>query len=543
LIILTTITAFALMPTHALESVRDFMHAEGAAFLPELELLLFACGILAMDFWISQKEKYWSPALALAGLLFSALTLWMLRARIAAGAEFAAVHDTILVDTYFLFFSALLLGASAMIILLSVNETAISLSRKARYYALLLFACAALMLAVSAVDLLVMFLALEVAALSCFFLTALPGISKRPESLSVKFMLSSLFGSAILIYGFSLLYGLSGATNIGKIASALARRHNVAKVIALSQQSGSHGAQMYQLLQSRLPEALHWHPFMLETLPMAAFLLVLFGLLAKIKAASVHHVDENSTSASPLTPVLFLSGALVIAAIAVLLRLTLTIFADSHDIWWRVVAAVAVAFIAAGVIASLRQKRFSRILAYASIAQIGYILLALVAGDETALTAMAYYLFSYLFIVTGAFAILLAVRNSSSAVAQPSSFNGLGARSPVAAVLLLVFMIALAGFPPTAIFFARYSLFQSLLHNHHRYIAWIAAFAALPLAWCYLRIAMQAWRRNADPGSEVVAASFGAPEAIVLGICAFVSLAAGLYSEPFLRMARYAFGQ
>ena len=293
LIILTTITAFALMPTHALESVRDFMHAEGAAFLPELELLLFACGILAMDFWISQKEKYWSPALALAGLLFSALTLWMLRARIAAGAEFAAVHDTILVDTYFLFFSALLLGASAMIILLSVNETAISLSRKARYYALLLFACAALMLAVSAVDLLVMFLALEVAALSCFFLTALPGISKRPESLSVKFMLSSLFGSAILIYGFSLLYGLSGATNIGKIASALARRHNVAKVIALSQQSGSHGAQMYQLLQSRLPEALHWHPFMLETLPMAAFLLVLFGLLAKIKAASAHHVDDK----------------------------------------------------------------------------------------------------------------------------------------------------------------------------------------------------------------------------------------------------------
>ena len=249
------------MLTHALDAIRNFMHADGAAFLPELELLLFAFGILAMDFWISQKEKYWSPTLALAGVVFSGLTLWMLRARVAAGAEFTAVHETIIVDTYFLFFSALLLAASAMVILLSVNEVAIPLRHKARYYALLLFACAAMMFAVSAVDLLVMFLSLEVAAFCCFFLAALPGISRKPDPSSVKFMLSSLFGSAILIYGFSLLYGLSATTNIGKIASALARRHNVAKVIALSHQSGAHGAQMYQLLQSRLPEALHWHPF------------------------------------------------------------------------------------------------------------------------------------------------------------------------------------------------------------------------------------------------------------------------------------------
>ena len=531
------------MLTPAFDTVRNFMHAEGAAFLPELELLLFAFGILAMDFWISHKEKYWSPALALAGIIFSGLTLWMLRARIAAGAEFTAIHDSIIVDTYFLFFSALLLAAAAMIILLSVNEVAIPLSHKARYYALLLFACAAMMFAVAAVDLLVMFLTLEVAALSCFFLAALPGISRRPASSSVHWMLSSLFGSAILIYGFSLLYGLSGATNIGKIASALARRHNVAKVIALSQQPGSHGAQMYQLLQSRLPEALHWHPFLLETLPMAAFLLVFFGFLAKIKAAAVHHVNENSSSASPLTPVVFLSGAVVTTTTATLLRLTLTIFADAHDIWWRVTAAVSVAFVATGVVASLRQKTFARILAYASLAQVGYLLLALVAGDETALTAMAYYLFSYVFIVTGAFAILLAVRNKSGAGVQLASLNGLRSGSPVAAALLIIFAIALAGFPPTGIFFARYSLFQSLLHNNHRYTAWFAAFAALPLAYSYLRIAVQAWRRNPSPDAEIPAASFGAPEAIVLGVCAFVSLAAGLYSEPFLRMARYAFGQ
>ena len=543
MIILTPTIADAYMLTHALDAIRNFMHADGAAFLPELELLLFALGILAMDFWIRQKEKYWSSTLALAGVVFSGLTLGMLHARIAAGAEFTAVHDTIIVDTYFLFFSAVVLAASAMVILLSINEGAISLRHKARYYALLLFASAAMMFAVSAVDLLVMFLALEIAALSCFFLAALRGVSRRPEALSVKFMLGSLFGSAILAYGFSLLYGLSAATNIGKVASALARRHNISKVIAVSHQPGAQGAQMYQLLQSRLPEALHWHPFMLETLPIAAFLLVLLGLLAKIKAASIHHVAENCDAAAPVTPVLFLSGAFVVATLASLLRLTLTVFADAHDIWWPVVAAIAVALIASGVVASLRHKCFARILAYGSLAQIGYMFLALISGDETALTALAYYLFTYLFMVSGAFAVLLATRHQSAVGEQLSSLSGLGGRNPVAAVLLIIFVIALAGFPPTAGFFARYSLFQSLLRSGHRYVAWIAAGSALLLAWSYLRIAFQAWRRSPDPNSQIVVGSLGVPEAIVIGVCAFVSLAAGLYSEPFLRMARYAFGQ
>jgi len=531
------------MLTHALDVIRNFMHADGAAFLPQLELLLFAVGILAMDTWISQKEKYWSPTLALAGVVFSGLTLWMLRARISTGAEFTAVHDTIIVDTYFLFFSALLLAASALVILLSVNEGSIPLRHKARYYALLLFACAAMMFAVSAVDLLVMFLALEVAALSCFFLAALRGVSSKPEPSSVKFMLGSLFGSAILAYGFSLLYGLSAATNIGKIASALTRRHNISKVIAVSHQPGAHGAQMYQLLQSRLPEALHWRPFMLETLPIAAFLLVLFALLAKTKAASMHRLVESAHSASPITPVLFLSGGFIVAMLASLMRLTLTVFGEYHDTWWPVVVAVALALIAAGVVASLRQKTFSDILACASCAQIGYMLLALISGDETALTALVYYLFTYLFIVSGAFAVLLAARNQSAAGPQMASLNDLGGRSPVVAVLLVIFVIALAGFPPTAGFFARYSLFQSLWRSGHRYTAWCAAFLALPLAWSYLRIAVHACRRSPDSNAETAAVSLGAPEAIVLGVCAFVSLAAGLYSEPFMRMARYAFGQ
>jgi NADH-quinone oxidoreductase subunit N len=172
----------------------------------------------------------------------------------------------------------------------------------------------------------------------------------------------------------------------------------------------------------------------------------------------------------------------------------------------------------------------------------GYVLLGVVAANEGAATAMTYYLFTYLFIVTGLFGVLIAVGEKNTPAGFLSDLSGLRHRSAVMALLLIVFVLSLAGAPPTAGFFGRYFIFHSLLETGHRYIAWFVALSSLPLAYSYLRIAVYAWRRNKS-GSESTAVVFGVREAIVLGICVFVSLAAGLFSEPFTRIARYAFGQ
>jgi NADH-quinone oxidoreductase subunit N len=130
-----------------------------------------------------------------------------------------------------------------------------------------------------------------------------------------------------------------------------------------------------------------------------------------------------------------------------------------------------------------------------------------------------------------------------------SEVDGLRRRNPIMALLLIIFMISLAGFPPTAGAFGRYLVFHALIETRHPYLAWCASILALPLAYSYLRIAVRAWRgadlRNSDDlNSEMTAPiSLSAPEAVVLGICVFVSLAAGLYAEPFTRIAHYAFGQ
>ena len=546
------------MLNHILSAFRTYMHGDGAVLLPEMQLLLFAIGTLAMDSWSAKtasektganpvfQQKYWNPAVALAGLAFSALTVWMLRARILQSGDLAGFHLTLVIDSYFVFFSALVLAATVLVILLSVNYSGISAVRQGRYYALLLFACMSMMLMVSAVDLLVIFLAVEAASISVYFLAAMPGVSNRSPSAAVRLLLSSAFGSALVAYAFSLLYGLSGVTNISQVAEALVRRHNVAKVIALSRQSGAHGLQMLQLLQSRLPEAVHWHTFTLEALPIAAFTLVSVGVMLKFAVPPFQpqyrraNTEADFGISSPV--ILYLSGAFAIAVVALLLRSMFAIFADSQNIWWTIIAALAMGSISYGILASLRQTDLERIVIYLSLAHMGYVLLGVVAANEAAATAMTYYLCTYLFMMTGLFGVLMAVRGKNAFAGVLTDLSGLRRRSPVTAVLLLIFVLALAGAPPGAGFFGRYFIFHSLLETGHRYIAWFAGLSSLPLAYSYLRIAVYAWRGNKS-GSESGSVTLGIPEAIVLGICLFVSLAAGLYSEPFTRMARYAFGQ
>jgi NADH-quinone oxidoreductase subunit N len=546
------------MLNHILSAFRTYMHGDGAVLLPEMQLLLFAIGTLAMDSWSAKtaseksganpvfQQKYWNPAVALAGIAFSALTVWMLRARILQSGDLAGFHLTLVIDSYFVFFSALVLAATVLVILLSVNYSGISAVRQGRYYALLLFACMSMMLMVSAVDLLVIFLAVEAASISVYFLAAMPGVSNRSPSAAVRLLLSSAFGSALVAYAFSLLYGLSGVTNISQVAEALVRRHNVAKVIALSRQSGAHGLQMLQLLQSRLPEAAHWHTFTLEALPIAAFTLVSVGVMLKFGVPPFQpeyrraNTETDFGISSPV--ILYLSGAFAIAVVALLLRSMFAIFADSQNIWWTIIAALAMGGISYGILASLRQTDLERIVIYLSLAHMGYVLLGVVAANEAAATAMTYYLCTYLFMMTGLFGVLMAVRGKNALAGVLTDLSGLRRRSPVTAVLLLIFVLALAGAPPSAGFFGRYFIFHSLLETGHRYLAWFAGLSSLPLAYSYLRIAVYAWRGNKS-GSESGPVTLGIPEAIVLGICLFVSLAAGLYSEPFTRMARYAFGQ
>src|SRR5437667_9067645 len=307
-----------------INAILSYLQGDGAAVLPEMELVLFGLGILLIDFWIEQKDKYWNAGLALAGTIFSAFTIFRLRGAIVAKGDRLGFHDSVVVDPFFIFFAALFLAATALVILLSVKYLDIEKEQEGEYYALLLFACVGMMLMASGIDLIVMFLGLETMALSFYVLSGFLRREKRSNEAALKYVLLGAFSSGILAYGFSLIYGLSGSTDVRNIRAAFDQRSSLGKIIEMSRQPGMMGSQARQILEMRYPAALHLEPTLLNhaaLLAAAAFVLVAVGLFFKIAAVPFHQWAPDVYEGAPTPVTTYVSVASKTASFALLLRL------------------------------------------------------------------------------------------------------------------------------------------------------------------------------------------------------------------------------
>jgi NADH-quinone oxidoreductase subunit N len=513
-------------------SILSYLQGDGAVILPEIELVLFGLGILVIDFWIEEREKYWNAGLALAGTLFSAFTLWRLRGAVAARGELTGFHESVVVDPFFLFFATLFLAATALVILLSVKYLEIEKEQEGEYYALLLFACVGMMFMASGIDLIVLFLGLETMALSFYVLTGFLRREKRSNEAALKYVLLGAFSSGILAYGFSLLYGMSASTNIARVGMMLGRRNDFVESLA----------------RNPHPAASQFDPLVLQFLPMLAFVLVVVGLFFKVAAVPFHQWAPDVYEGAPTPVTTYVSVASKTASFALLLRLFQYVFSVSRVEWTYLVAGVAIASLTWGNLAALTQTNVKRLLAYSSISHVGYILLGVVGAfsapwpelNRTGVTGIAFYLFAYVFMTAGAFAVIIVLRQKGLIGEELDDLNGLYQRSPAAAVLLLIFMLSLSGIPPTAGFMGKYFIFLSLIETHHPVLAVFAVLYIVPALYYYFRIVVHAWLKQPGEAPRPIMTS---AQAVALGVAVFVTLAAGLYPEPFTRLAQYAFGQ
>jgi NADH-quinone oxidoreductase subunit N len=509
----------------ALNSLINFIHGDGLAILPQMELLLFALGILMFDFLLTKKEKHFNAYLALAGVVASGLGVYMqverynvIRLDPAGAPGLLGFHDTVLVDGFSIVFAILFLVATALVILLSIRYMELEREQEGEFYSLILFACIGMMFMVSGIDLIVLFLGLETMALSFYVLSGFLRANKRSNEAAMKYFLLGAFSTGILAYGFSLLYGMTASTNIFVVGDMLDRR-----------------------LRFTLA-----HDFV-DWFVVLAFVTVAAGLFFRIAAVPFHQWAPDVYEGAPTPIAAYISVVSKIASFALLLRLVFYVFGGAHDTWQFLIAGVALASLTWGNLAALTQNNLKRLLAYSSISHVGYILLGLVAWDrapgiqsDTALTGIFYYLLAYCFMTMGAFAIIIVMRQRGLIGDTLDDLDGLYHRNPAAAVLLLIFMVSLAGIPPTAGFMGKYFIFLALIETHHPVLAVLAALFILPALYYYFRVIVHAWMRS--PG-EAPAVHFTNAQAVALGVTLFVTLAAGLYPEPFARLARYAFGQ
>lgn len=473
----------------------SWLHSQNelSLVIPQVQLAIFGMGILITDYWLDAKSKSWNAMLALLGVGFSA---WSLRKLIHV--DVLGYHNAVNVDPFSIFFGFLFLASAALVILLSVRYLEIEAEHHGEFYALLLFATIGMMFMASGNDLITLFLGLETMAISFYILSGFLRGRKASNEAAMKYLLLGAFSSGILAYGFSLMYGIAGSTNL---------------------------LQIYQAYSTRPPG---------DVLVLLSLVTVSAGLFFKIAAVPFHMWAPDVYEGAPTSITASISVASKTASFALLLRIFSTAFQPLRADWEMMLAIVAVASMTIGNFGAITQDNVKRLLAYSSIAHVGYMLLGLVAGTPDGYKGIAIYLLVYVFMNTGAFAIVIIMRREGSIGDKIEDLNGLISRRPVAAILLLLFLLSLVGVPPTAGFIAKYYIFLALIESRHYVLAIFGALYIAPALYYYLRIVVHAWMKEPQDKTRP-AISLG--QGLALAACTLIVIWAGVLPESFIRLA------
>jgi len=490
-----------------------------------VELTIFALGILLIDLWIPREWKWINALGAMAGLLFAAFCVWQIQSTQPHGA--IGFYNSLLVDRFAIYFWYLFLAGAAISILMSVRYLEIEGEHHGEYYSLLLLSVVGMMCMAAGIDIVLLFIGLELMAISTYVLVGFLRRDRRSNEAALKYLLLGAFSSGIFAYGLSLLYGLSGSTNLMVIARAVSASmaqypHNPIVVIAM--------------------------------------LTTMVGLLFKIAAIPFHQWAPDAYEGAPTCITGFMSVAVKAAAWALLFRiLGYPIFVGPggvlvlglyplRTVYTPVIIFVAIATMTGANFAALTQTNTKRLLAYSSIAHVGYMLLAFVAMGTSQPGSPAFfdgfkgiliYLLVYTFMNLGAFAVIASLRERNVIGDEIDDMAGLYQRAPVEAVLMLLFLLSLAGIPPAAGFIGKYYIFLSLIESQHYALAALGVVYSLFGLYYYLKIAnSMLMRAPVEAGRLPV--SLGMRCAV--GIAAVATIVIGIYPEPFIRSVNWSLG-
>jgi len=477
---------------------------EHFALVPAIMLALFGCAILLFDFWVfpEPKQRKYLLWFVILGEIFAGYGLWKQAAFIATNGELSAFNRSIVIDGFSIFFNSLFVIATVLVALVSYNYLEVEGEHHGEYYGLMLFAQCGMFFLATGADLVTLFIGLELMALSFYIMVGFLRGQKRSNEAAMKYLLLGAFSSGFLAYGFSVMYGISGSTKLGEIAVRISERT----------------------------------PF--DPLVFLALAATAVGLLFKISAVPFHMWAPDAYEGAPTTVTAYLSVASKAASIAFLLRLfygDLAPLAAARPVWEPILSFVAVATMTVGNLAAINQSNVKRLLAYSSISHAGYMLLGLIAGNATGIKGVAVYVLVYTFMNLGAFMVLVALRRKGVIGEDMDDIAGLVHKSPGYALLMLIFVLSLAGIPPTAGFLGKYYIFLSLIETHHYVLAVVATLYVAVAIYYYFRIVRSVFIRDLSEKAPL-ATSLGLR--VALAVSGTLTLAIGIYPEPFLRLAQ-----
>jgi NADH-quinone oxidoreductase subunit N len=473
----------AQIPSQAIPSQVIPQGVDYVRILPELILSVFGIVVMVLDPLVDEeKSQSTLGVIALVGTLAGLASTWYM-----AQSPGLAFSNMVRVDTFGVFFHYLIIAIAAVVILSSFEYMRVQRIRAGEYYALILFGVAGMTLMSSAVELVLIFIALEISSISTYILAGFRRNEASSSESSLKYFLLGSFATAFFLYGVALMFGATGSTNIDIIA---------------------------QKLQAAPVQMLVY----------TAMALMFVGLGFKVAAAPFHVWTPDVYEGAPAPITGLMSTAPKAAAFAVLLRVVYAINAPGQFWFLWVAAALSMTL---GNVGALVQNNLKRLLAYSSIAHAGYVLVAfaMTTSDSTpiGISAVMFYTASYAAMNVGAFAVVSHFANAGERYVTLKDYEGLGRSSPLLAATLTIFLLSLIGIPMTGGFFAKFYVFSAAVKANLIWLTIIGVVNSAIGAYYYLRIIVVMYMREARTEVPVTRISFG------LGCALAISVVATLY--------------
>jgi len=430
--------------------------------LPEVVLTLTGVAVMLIDASlpprIGRRNLGWVAAIGTMLALWA--SLWQLS--LPQGTGFFGTVET---SAFTIFFHVLICGIVLVALLLSLDTLPEDSHHQGEYYALIVFGAVGMCLLTGAVELLVVFIALEISSIATYVLAGYrKGTGRGPEA-AIKYFLLGSFATAFLLYGIALVFGATGTTQIYEIA--------------------------------------HLGPLALnQPLLLAGMALMLVGILFKVSAAPFHVWTPDVYEGAPSPVVALMSTAPKAAAFAVLLRIVYELFPNLHAIWSPLLWIVAVLSMTVGNLAALRQQNVKRMLAYSSIAHAGYLLAAFAGLGNSGIAAASFYIAAYAAMNVGIFAVITVISGYDEAMPMIDDYRGLLYRSPILGSVLIFFLVSLVGIPFTGGFFGKFYSFSAAVDGGAVALAIIGLLNSGLAAAYYLRLALSTAQPLAEGKSE-----------------------------------------
>lgn len=469
----------------------DFAPDRLLAILPEILLFALAVTLLILDVAWKPSRRRILGWIAAAGVTL--IMLAMLAFSQPPPDEPLVLGGMVRWDWLAFFFTLLILFSAAIVCLISVNVDGVG--NRGDYYGLLLITTMGMVLMASSADLIMLFLAIETTSIPLYILAGFLKADDKSAESGLKYFLFGSVTSAVMLYGFSMIYGFTGETNLYLIADAI-------RTAGLSL-------------------------FLVGGL----VVLVLVGFSFKIAAVPFHFWTPDVYEGAPTPITAYVSTASKAAGFAVLVRVMMLAFPSIEGFWAAVLAAMAVATMTLGNVLAIAQSNIKRLLAYSSIAHAGFALIGLVSLSVFGVASMMFYLLAYVITNLAAFAVVILFARTAGSE-EIADYAGLSRRSPWLALTLLIAFLSLAGMPPLAGFVAKFYVFAAAVESGLIWLAFIGVLNAIIGLYYYLIVLKVVYLYRSE--DEDLPIQIPRPYAVALAACTVLILVVGIVSGPWL---------